>query len=251
MLNKIVESCRYLLNNYSEAQDCKNYLDSRLSAQSQELFEFGYFPNLTNIDSLVSLVGENSLLENNLLYTRDIEDSLFPRKIKFSFFEYHPLIMPYKDVYGNVIALIGRSLLSDSERSKNKIFKYKNTPFNKSKHLFGLFENKKDILEKGCVFIVEGQFDVIKAVQHGFKNVVCLGGSDMSAAQFALITRYTNNLCILLDNDEAGNKARKKISEKYGDHAYITNFYLPEPYKDIDEFLSSNKYEDLSFVIKD
>jgi DNA primase catalytic core len=251
MLNKIVESCRYLLNNYSEAQDCKNYLDSRLSAQSQELFEFGYFPNLNNIDSLVSLVGENSLLENNLLYTRDIEDSLFPRKIKFSFFEYHPLIMPYKDVYGNVIALIGRSLLSDSERSKNKIFKYKNTPFNKSKHLFGLFENKKDILEKGCVFIVEGQFDVIKAVQHGFKNVVCLGGSDMSAAQFALITRYTNNLCILLDNDEAGNKARKKISEKYGDHAYITNFYLPEPYKDIDEFLSSNKYEDLSFVIKD
>lgn len=250
MLNKIVESCRYLLNNYSEAQDCKNYIDSRLSAESQELFQFGYFPNLNNIDSLISLVGENGLLETNLLYTRDIEDSLFPRKIKFSFFEDHPLIMPYKDVYGNVIALIGRSLLSDSERSKNKIFKYKNTPFNKSKHLFGLYENKKDILDKGCVFIVEGQFDVIKAVQHGFKNIVCLGGSDMSVAQFALITRYTNNLCILLDNDEAGNKARKKISEKYGDHAYITNFYLPEPYKDIDEYLSSNKYEDLSFTIK-
>ncbi len=251
MLTNIVEACSFLLNNHPEAQNCKEYLDSRLNLESQNNFQFGYFPNLSNIDILTSLVGEDALFEHSLLYTRDIEDSLFPRKIKFSFFEDHPLIMPYKDVYGNVIALVGRSLLSDIERSEKKIFKYKNTTFNKSKHLFGLYENKQDIVEKGCAFIVEGQFDTIKAVQHGFKNIVCLGGSDMSAAQFALITRYTNNLCLLLDNDEAGNKARKKIKEKYGEFAHITNFYLPEPYKDIDEYLSQNSYQDINFIIKD
>lgn len=247
MLQKIVEACRFLLKNYSEAEHCREYLNSRVNNQSQELFEFGYFPNLQNIDSLISLVGEQALIENNLLSIRDIEDSLFPRKIKFSFFEDYPLIMPYKNVYGKVVALVGRSLLSDSER---KTPKYKNTPFQKSKHLFGLFENKQEIVDKGCVFIVEGQFDTIKAVECGFRNIVSLGGADMSVSQFGLITRYTNNLCLLLDSDEAGNKGRKKIKEKYGEYTIINDFYLPSPYKDIDEFLSSNKYEELSFVIK-
>lgn len=248
MLQKITEACRFLLKNYSEAEHCREYLNSRVNNQSQELFEFGYFPNLRNIDSLISLVGEQTLIENNLLSIRDIEDSLFPRKIKFSFFEDYPLIMPYKNVYGKVVALVGRSLLSDSER---KTPKYKNTPFQKSKHLFGLFENKKEIVDKGCVFIVEGQFDTIKAVECGFRNIVSLGGADMSVSQFGLITRYTNNLYLLLDSDDAGNKGRKKIKEKYGEYAIINNFYLPSPYKDIDEFLSSNKYEELSFIIKE
>jgi len=247
MLHKIMEACRFLLQNYSEAEDCRNYLNSRINPQSQELFQFGYFPNLNNIDSLISLVGEDALIEHNLLITRDIEDSLFPRKVKFSFFEDYPLVMPYKDVYGKVVALVGRSLLSDSER---KVAKYKNTPFQKSKHLFGLHHNKQDIVEKGCVFIVEGQFDTIKAVESGFTNIVSLGGADMSVSQFGLITRYSNNLCLLLDSDEAGNKGRKKIKDKYGKFANINNFYLPAPYKDIDEFLSQNTYDSLSFTIK-
>ena len=247
MLQKIAEACHYLLNNYNQAQNCKDYINSRLNTQSQELFQFGYFPNLENIDSIISIVGEETLVEQSLLYYREIEDSLFPRKIKFSFFEDHPLVMPYKDVYGNVVAIVGRSLLSDQQR---KVSKYKNTNFAKSKHLFGLYEHKQDILEKGCAFVVEGQLDTIKASQSNFKNIVSLGGADMSAAQFALLKRYTDNICLLLDNDEAGDKGRKKIVEKYGKYSHITNFYLPPPYKDIDEFLSSNKYEDLSFTIK-
>lgn len=250
MLEPIVEACKFLLKNYSEAESCQEYLNSRLNKESQELFDFGYFPNIKNIDSLTSLIGEDSLLKNSLIYTKDIEDSLFPRKIKFSYFEDYPLIMPYKDAYGRVVALVGRSLLSDEERSKKSISKYKNTKFHKSNHLFGLYQNKQDIIDKSCVFIVEGQFDVIKSNQHGFTNIVSLGGADMSMSQFALINRYTNNLYLLLDNDEAGNKGRKKIKEKFGSFSNILNFYLPEQYKDIDEYLSQNKYQDLSFIVK-
>lgn len=251
MLQKIVDACRYLLNNYEEAQSCKDYLNTRLDTDSQEKYQFGYFPSVKYIDTLISMVGEDLLIENKLLYHRDIEDSLFPRRIKVSFLEEFPLIMPYKDVYGNVVALVGRSLLPDQERSKKEIPKYKNTKFNKSNHLYSLYENKKSILDKGCVFVVEGQFDAIKASQYGMNNIVSLGGADMSISQFSLITRYTNNIHLLLDNDDAGNKGRKKIKEKYSSFANITNFYLPSPYKDIDEYLSENKYEDLSFVIRD
>lgn len=251
MLEKIVEACKFLLFNYSEAENCREYLNSRLTLESQNLFDFGYFPNLSNIESLISIVGEDCLIKNSLIYSKEIEDSLFPRKIKFSYFEDYPLIMPYKDAYGRVVALVGRSLLSDEERSKKSISKYKNTKFHKSNHLFGLYQNKQDILEKSCVFVVEGQFDLIKANQNNFKNIVSLGGADMSLTQFSLINRYTNNIYLLLDNDEAGEKGRKKIKEKYSRFANISNFYIPNSYKDIDEFLSQNKYENLSFIIKD
>lgn len=247
MLSKVIEACQYLLNNYSEAQECKEYLSKRLNESSQELFQFGYFPNIQNIEALTSLVDENILNKHSLYYSRDIEDALFPRKVNFSFFEDHPLIMPYKDAYGNIVGIVGRSLLSDKER---KFSKYKNTNFLKSRHLFGLYENKKSILDKGCVFIVEGQFDTIKSVENGFNNIVSLGSAGMSDYQVSLISRYTDNVCLLLDNDEAGEKGREKIINKYGKYINIHNFYLPEPYKDIDEYLSQNSYESLSFTIK-
>lgn len=246
-LDKVIDACQYLLNNYTAAQQCKEYIDKRLNNNSQKLFQFGYFPNIENIQALTSLVGEDILKENSLLYTKEIEDSLYPRKINFSYFEDYSLIMPYKDAYGKIIGIVGRSLLSDKNR---KISKYKNTIFPKSEHLFGLYENKKSIIEKGCVFIVEGQFDVIKSMESGFTNIISLGGAVMSHYQFSLINRYTNNICLLLDSDEAGEKGRKTIIEKFGKLANIHNFYLPEPYKDIDEFLSQNSYESLSFVMK-
>jgi DNA primase len=54
-----------------------------------------------------------------------------------------------------------------------------------------------------------------------------------------------------LDNDDAGEKGRKRIMELFSKYANIRNFYLPEPYKDIDEYLSNNSRESLSFVVKD
>ncbi len=250
MLKNIIDACKYLLESYSEAEYCKEYLNTRVNKENQEIFEFGYFPNISNIDALTSLIGEDILFENSLLYTKGLEDSLFPRKLKFSIFEDHPLIMPYKDVYGNIVAIVGRSLLSEKERKDKKISKYKNTVFSKSKHLFGLYENKKNIIEKGCAFVVEGQFDLIKSSESGMNNVVSLGSAGMSTYQFFLLTRYTNDIMLLLDNDEAGEKGRKRIIDKFGKFANIHNFYLPEPYKDIDEYLSNNSYDSLSFVIK-
>jgi len=138
-----------------------------------------------------------------------------------------------------------------------KISKYKNSSekhnpkFKKGNHLFGLFENKKNIMEKNCVFVVEGQFDVIKAYEKGFNNVVALSNSNMTQYQISLITRYTDNIFLLLDNDEAGEKGRKRIVDMFGKYANINNFYLPMEYKDIDEYLTNNSYEDISFIIKD
>ena len=83
--------------------------------------------------------------------------------------------MPFRDPYGKVAALVGRSLLSEKERTEKKLPKYKNTkPFLKGHNVFGLYENKQTILDKNSVYVVEGQFDVIKAVEKGLKILLLL-----------------------------------------------------------------------------
>lgn len=255
MLDKITDSCHFLLKNFPQARECKDYLDNRLNEASQDNFKFGYFPDLNNIKVLTNLIGENALKEAQLFYSNSLEDSFGPRNVNFSYFENYPLVMPFRDTYGKIVAIVGRTLLSDSERQAKKIPKYKNTreskEFKKGNLLFGLYENKQEIIEQNCVYIVEGQFDVIKAIEKGFKNIVALGNSNMTAYQLSVISRYTNNIFLLLDNDEAGEKGRKRIIDKFGSLANIRNFYLPDGFKDIDEYLTNNSYESLSFVVKD
>jgi DNA primase len=254
MLDKIVESCQYLLQNYPEARDCKGYLDSRLNQESQDRFQFGFFPGIKHLQVLMDMIGEDTLRQEKLFYSKRIEDSLCPRTIQFCYFENHPLILPFRDTYGEVVALVGRTMLPEAEWKALKISKYKNTAetssFKKGNLLFGLYENKQSIIEQNCVYIVEGQFDVIKANEKGFNNIVALGNSHMTSYQFSVISRYTDNIFLLLDNDEAGNKGRKRIVEKFGKLANIQNFYLPESYKDIDEYFTKSGEDAVSFVVK-
>lgn len=251
MLNKINESCQFLLQNYPEAQSCREYLDSRVNKESQLKFGFGYFPNFKNISSLSDLISDEVLLNNKLLYNINVEDSLYPRKIITCHFEDHPLIIPYRDAYGNVMGLVGRTLLNDEEFKAKNLSKYRNTyGLLKGRCVFGLFENKQNILDKDCVYVVEGQFDAIKATEKGFNNIVAIGGANMTPYQFAVICRYTNNIFLLLDNDEAGQKGRKSIIDKFGKLANFKNFYLPKEYKDIDQYYSSSNSDDIELLVE-
>jgi DNA primase catalytic core len=265
MLEQIVESCQFLLQNYPGAKSTKSYLDNRLQQSSQDLFQFGYFPNMENIQVLVDLVGEEELLNQKLLYYSTLEDSLFPRKLAFCYFENHPLIMPFRDPYGNILGLVCRSLFSDQELKLKKAPKYKNTKvyldkegscrkFEKGHCVFGLYENKEHIIRQNSVYIVEGQFDVIKAMEIGFRNIVAIGNNNITSYQMSVITRYTNNIFMLLDNDEAGEKGRTNTIKKFGHLVNIRNMFIPNEYKDIDAYISEEKitnFTDISFIVKD
>lgn len=250
MLDKIIDSCQFLLNNFHKAKEVKEYLNSRINEDTQNKFKFGFFPDLNNLNVLIDIVGEDLLREEKLLYNKYIEDSLYPRNINFSFFDNHPLIMPFRNPYGEIIAIVGRTILDEKSIKEKNISKYKNTVFKKGNYLFGLYENKRSILNENSVYIVEGQFDVIKAVEKGYTNIVALGTNNMSAYQFSLITRYTNNIFLLLDNDEGGEKGRKNVISKFGKFANIQNFYLPDQYKDIDEYFTFNDDTNIPFTIK-
>jgi len=239
MLNEIINACQYLLYNDPDAQETLDYLDNRLNRESQEKFKFGYFPSTKNISLLSSMVGEKYLLDNKLLFHKEINNSSGHSNSYINYFENYSLIMPYHDVYGEPIALAARTLFNEEYRRELKLSKYKNTVFKKRNHLFGLNFAKQEILKQDSVYICEGQFDVIKAHEFGLSNCVALGNSNMTMEQFLLVTRYTDNIFMLLDNDEAGDKGFQRAFDKFKKHCNIQRCRVPSEHHDLDEYISS------------
>ena len=240
---EVLSACRTLLKYHPLAEKTREYLDNRISPHYQDVFKFGYFPSNENISILTDLVPEKKLRDLGLIYYKKTNDSDCIINVNVGFLNHHNLIMPYKDSRGNIIALVGRTILSEQHQKELCIPKYKNTVFYKSLHMFGLYQAKKSIVNNKSIIIVEGQFDCISCHAHGFHNVVALGGTALSKYQFSLLRRYTNNIYLLLDTDTAGTNAANKIFNKYSKLANIQKIQLPKCYKDIDEYLKkSNDY---------
>lgn len=237
MLQHIVKVCQYLLYNLPDAVKIRNYLDGRLDRKTQEFFQFGYFPSRELIGALLNDVEEEDLIKSGLAYYYNFNDMSGKHKVISSMFFDHNLIMPYRDVYGNIVSIVGRTSLSEDDRKKNDIAKYMNTNFKKGQHLFGLYETKNEIIRKNEAFLVEGQFDCIQAYNKGMRNVVAVGSANISSDQLALLGRYTDNIKILFDNDNAGDRGRDRAHKKFDAFINLKDERLPEGYKDLDEFL--------------
>jgi DNA primase len=119
------------------------------------------------------------------------------------------VMFPIQDDGGRVVAFGGRTLSSDK-----KIAKYINSPetdiYNKSKILYGLWLGKKSIQDKDSCFLVEGYMDVIAMHQAGIENVVASSGTSLTVDQIKSIHRFTKNIVVLYDGDEAGQKASNR-----------------------------------------
>ncbi len=116
------------------------------------------------------------------------------------------VIFPIHNTMGKVIAFTARTL-----KVLTKQPKYVNSPetevFHKSKILYGLFQAKQAIRQEDNCYLVEGQTDVISMHQAGVANVVASSGTALSEDQIKLISRFTKNVTVLFDGDEAGIKA--------------------------------------------
>jgi len=116
------------------------------------------------------------------------------------------IIFPIHGISGNVIGFGGRTLRTDKNTAK-----YLNSPesdiYHKSRLLYGLFQAKKNIVNANRCFLVEGYTDVIALHQAGVQNVVASSGTALTTEQIRLIKRFTENITVLYDGDEAGLKA--------------------------------------------
>lgn len=115
------------------------------------------------------------------------------------------VMFPWFNISGKIVAFGGRVLDS---RTKGVSQKYINSSesliYSKSHELYGLYQAKKQIVKEDRVYMVEGYTDVLSMHQCGIENVVANSGTALSDAQIRLLHRFTNNITLLYDGDEAG-----------------------------------------------
>ncbi len=116
------------------------------------------------------------------------------------------IIFPIHSLSGKVLAFGARTLKQD----KN-IAKYLNSPesdiYHKSRVLYGLYFAKRAIVENDKCYLVEGYTDVLSMHQAGIENVVASSGTALTSDQIRLIKRFTPNITVLYDGDQAGLNA--------------------------------------------
>ena len=114
-------------------------------------------------------------------------------------------MFPWLNVSGKVVAFGGRKL---DAATKGVQQKYVNSPdseiYHKERELYGIYQAKKAIAKEDCVYMVEGYTDVIAMHQCGLENVVANSGTALSVFQIKLLRRFTQNIVLLYDGDEAG-----------------------------------------------
>ncbi len=116
------------------------------------------------------------------------------------------VMFPIHNIAGRVTAFGGRTLSSDK-----KIAKYLNSPeseiYHKSRVLYGLFQAKREMTRTDKCYLVEGYTDVLSMHQAGIENVVASSGTALTPDQIRLVKRFTPNMTIIYDGDQAGIRA--------------------------------------------
>ena len=158
------------------------------------------------------------------------------------------LMFPIIDVRGNVIGFGGRIMKKDDNAAK-----YLNSPetliFNKRKNLFALNLAKKTKLP--YLILVEGYMDAIALHQYGFDCAVASLGTSLTEEHAALLTRYTEQVVLIYDGDQAGQRATQRaipMLEKAGLQVKVLQM---KDAKDPDEFLHKFGADKFKLLLED
>ena len=155
------------------------------------------------------------------------------------------LMFPIIDVRGNVIGFGGRIMSNDKNTAK-----YLKSPetliFNKRKNLFGLNLAKKTKLP--YLILVEGYMDAIALHQYGFDCAVASLGTSLTEEHAVLLSRYTENVVLIYDGDEAGQRAAQRAIPMLEKAGLSVKVLTLKEAKDPDEYLKkfgADKFKNL------
>lgn len=247
----------YIINEFAKEHFKKNITDSEegKSIGYSYFIERGFRPDIIEKFQLgYCLNSGNDFTETALKkgYKLEYLEKVGLVKSKegrsFDFFRGR-VLFPIHSVSGRVLGFGGRTLFTDK-----KIAKYYNSPessiYNKSEILYGLFFSKSDIIKNDNCFLCEGYSDVISLYQAGILNVVSSSGTSLTKEQIRLIKRYTNNITILYDGDDAGIKASFRGIDLILQEGLNVNVVLFPDGEDPDSFAKKSSTSELEEFIK-
>ena len=159
------------------------------------------------------------------------------------------VIFPVHTLSGKIVAFGGRVLQTNAKAAK-----YVNSPeseiYHKSDHLYGLYFAKQAIMQKDRCILVEGYLDVISMYQAGIRNVVASSGTSLTIGQIRLIHRFTNNVTLLYDGDNAGIKASIRGIDMLLEEGMNINVVLLPEGEDPDSYSQSHSTEEVEEYIE-
>jgi len=164
------------------------------------------------------------------------------------FFVFRPLIIPVHSAKGTICGFVARQMPWSNARNKDgkEYPKYINTSdtaiYKKGKILFGLDpETQAAIRKEDKVYLVEGNTDKTSMFHIGVKNVLTKSGTALTDDQIETIKRFTKNVCLIGDNDNAGKLSDYRSGEKLiMQECNVTYAELPEK-QDPDSYFTSNE----------
>jgi len=207
-------------------------------------FELGYGLNVSDDFTKTSL-SKNYKLE----YLEKVGLTKTKDERQFDFFRGR-VMFPIHSISGRILGFGGRTLITDK-----KVAKYFNSPespiYHKSDILYGLYFAKNDIIKYDNCFLCEGYTDVISMYQAGVQNVVSSSGTSLTREQIKLIRRYTQNITILYDGDNAGIKASFRGIDLILEEGMSVKVVLFPEGEDPDSFAKRNSSAVLEKYLKD
>ena len=148
------------------------------------------------------------------------------------------VMFPIINIRGNVVGFSGRAMPGEDKQG-GKYVNTSDTPvYKKSSNLFGMNFAKNHCAER--IILVEGNMDVITLHQAGFKNAVAPLGTAFTEEQANLLARYTKEVILTMDADEAGRKAIRRATEILEKTGLKTRVISIPDGKDPDEFIKKN-----------
>lgn len=236
-----------------QAHDARDYLKKRgLTGETIRTWQIGYSPDSWD-DLLDHLKGrgfsENEIFSAGMSVKKDRFEHRATNAVHADekYVRYYNrfrdrIMFPIWDANGNAVAFSAR--VNPAKEDTEKMGKYINSPqtliYDKSKILFGLDKAKMEIKSHDLAVVTEGQMDVITAHQNGFKNVIASSGTALTTEQVNLIKRFTNNIALAFDMDNAGEMAAERgVKEAMRAEMNIKLIEMEEG-KDPDECIKQN-----------
>jgi len=203
----------------------------RLNRQTIGDFVIGYAPDQG--DALTKA------LEKRGFSRRELADAGLVNRFGGDLFRGR-MMVALSDSSGEVVGFTGRIIRDDPRAPK-----YLNTPqtllFDKSRHIFGLYQAKEAIRKSDAAVIVEGNLDVVSSHQAGVKNVVATAGTAMTLQHLKALSRLAGRIRVAFDGDRAGVSATERainLAQEIGVELEVVS--LPDGVKDPDELIQKD-----------
>ncbi len=248
LLFRVNKKCAQIYSHYLEtakgAEAGRVYLHERgVAPEIVKKFVLGYAPSV-EAEGWSYLSGQLNREETAIAVEGGL---LAPKKNGGTYDRFRDrVVFPLFDISGRVCGFGGR-IVGDGQP------KYLNSPesivFNKSRLLLGLYHLKDSIRKKKRAILVEGNFDLVSLVAHGCDNVAAPLGTALTREQLRLLKRFTTEVTLLFDGDEAGEKAAVRAVPHFLAEQVVGHIALLPSGHDPDTYIRENGLEQLNKLL--